>query len=146
MALHVGDMPLYLVDTVCLALYCEELVELMVLSCRPYYLPRELSCIRLILILECARNDSDGCAVTERISDAVSLCLDNNPDAVVLVIGDLMAVMSAQSCSTSNSMGKSDHHNLLLMPTYEQELKRTAKSVKHIKVWRYGMRQQRTNY
>ena len=96
MALHIGDMPLYLVDTVCLALYCEELVELMVLSCRPYYLPRELSCIRLILILECARNDSDRCAVTERISDAVSRCLDNNnPDAVVLVLGDLMAVMSA---------------------------------------------------
>ena len=66
-----------------------------------------------------------------------------------------MAVISAQSCPTSNNMlhavreviwswmcycnikeaykvrnlppvGKSDHHNLLLMPTYKQELKQTA--------------------
>lgn len=167
-----GGLCMYINDQWCTnfttkSTFCNELVELLVVSCRPFYLPREVSSIRLILVYvpEKPSSEADRCAVAERIADAVSNCLNENPDSAILILGDfngcdisgdLPNFKQYVNCSTRNDkildlcfcniadayrarklppLGKSDHNVVLLMPTYKQALKRNPKTVKQVKVW-----------
>ena len=70
--------------------FCSPLLELMVVNCRPFYLPREITCVRFVVVYipQCPSSEAGRQTITEKIWNTVSECQDDKPDAAVLVVGD----------------------------------------------------------
>ena len=70
--------------------FCSPLLELMVVNCRPYYLPREISCVRFVLVYipERPNSEAERQNIVEKIMSTVSECQDDKPESAVIILGD----------------------------------------------------------
>ena len=145
---------------------CSALLEILVVNCRPFYLPREISCVRFIVVYipVCRKNGADRSVIVQYIKNSVNDCLNEKPDAAVLILGDfngcvldselpqftqyvkcktrLEATLDLCYCNLKNAylakqrgpLGNSDHNNVYLIPKYRQLLKREKPAVKTVKM------------
>ena len=65
---------------------CSENLELLSLVCRPYYLPREISCIVLIVVYIPGKGNHSIAA--DNIMEHVNLLETSHPDSAILITGD----------------------------------------------------------
>jgi len=123
---------------------CTPKLELLVVSCRPYFLPREIPCVIFIIVYlpEGHHTPSE-----ETILDVISTVQKDKPEAAIIVLGDFNQdhfkisgfnqyvncttrqdrTIDLCYCNINNSynkclkkdpLGISDHNNILLLPTY----------------------------
>ena len=128
---------------------CTPKLELLVVSCRPYFLPREIPCIIFVIVYlpEGQHTPSE-----DKIIDVISTIQKDKPEAAVIVLGDfnqekfkIPHFKQYVTCTTRNDrqidlcysniknaynkcykkdpLGLSDHIIILLLPTYLCKLK-----------------------
>ena len=75
---------------------CDHLVEILVISCRPFYLPRELTCLQFIRVYIPGKptNERDHQYVVDRISDNIMKCQNGKPDSAIFILGDFNRLIS----------------------------------------------------
>ena len=142
---------------------CNTDVELLSVITRPYYLPREISCVIFVVVY--VRCDGNQDLATETIVDKVHDLEKKHPDAAVIILGDFNgACLDVQlplytqyvSCTTrldktldmcycniqdaykslkKPPLGTSDHNMIYLAPTYQQKIKTTKPETKTVKQW-----------
>ena len=142
---------------------CNPDIELMCVTLRPYYLPREFTqvCIIIVYIPPTANTNT----ATDAILDTVHEIEFKNPDSVCIITGDFNNLSIDKSlprytqyvtCPTRQSrtldkcyvnikeaytstslfpLGESDHTLIHLLPRYKPVLKRTKPELKTIKQW-----------
>ena len=70
--------------------HCSPLAEFMIIKCRPFYQPREISAILLVAVyIAPSNNNSDRSAALNELYRAVSEQQDAHPDAFTIIAGDL---------------------------------------------------------
>lgn len=142
---------------------CTPDIELLSMSLRPSYLPREFPQLFLTIVYIHPRANTDKAAdVIYNINQEFD---EISPDAPKFVMGDfnnctlkraLPTYSQYVTCSTRNNkvidlcygsipkaysscakapLGSSDHNTILLTPTYKQVLKRVKPTVKQTQVW-----------
>lgn len=141
---------------------CTPDYEILTVSFRPFYLPREFGQITVILAYVPGPNDE---AAGERIAESYNNALVRSVDQPVFILGDfnscnlsdhLPAVEQYVDCPTRLNrtldrcygniseaykavcrppLGKSDHNVVHLLPKYKAVIKRTKPAVKQIQVW-----------
>ena len=140
--------------------FCSPKLEYLVVRCRPFYLPREISCINFVLVYLPEGYDRESINILhELIADIET----KKPDSAILVLGDFNEakirlpgyhqyvtcttrqnktldlcycnIKDAYKCTKRDPLGISDHHTIVLSPRYKQRLKRIKPTVKTIKVW-----------
>ena len=137
-------------------------LEILTVSFRPFYLPREFGEVTVILTYVPGPDDK---AAAERIAQSYSAALSRSVDQAVFICGDfntcdlssaLPNLHQYVTCSTrlDNTLdkcfgdipeayttrkhpplGRSDHNVIHLLPTYRQKLKTAGPTVKHVKQW-----------
>jgi len=140
--------------------FCLPKLEYLVVRSRPFYLPRELSCINFVITYfpEGYHRPS-----VEHLHDVISNIETDKPDSAILVLGDFNDVKlrlpgysqyvncstrsdktldlcycnirNAYKCTKRDPLGISDHHSIVLTPCYKQKLKQQKPTVKTIKKW-----------
>lgn len=140
---------------------CTPDYELLTVSFRPFYLPREFGQITVILVYVPGPNDE---AAGEKITESYNDALARSTDQAVFVFGDfnscdltkhLPTVHQYVDCPTRLNrtldrcygnipaafkavcrppLGKSDHNVIHLLPKYKATLKRTKPAIKQIPV------------
>lgn len=141
---------------------CTPDYELLTVTFRPFYLPREFGQITIILVYVPGPNDA---AAGEKITESYNDALARSADQPVLVLGDfnlcnlsthLPTVHQYVDCTTRLNrtldrcygnipeaykavcrppLGKSDHNVIHLLPKYKAMLKRTKPVIKQIQTW-----------
>jgi hypothetical protein len=143
--------------------YCDPDIEAMVLTLRPYYLPREIPCINLFTIyIPPDANSSNACST---LRDMVDRRETATPEAVNIILGDfnrhpvkrhLTGYTQTVTCPTRGDaildqcyinikhaytskpkppLGNSDHCMVHLIPTYKQKLKTEKTEERVILQW-----------
>ena len=147
-------------NTVIKAKQCYKDVEFLSVQCRPFYLPREITCVVIINLY--IPPDADSSTAAAIISEHVNVMQTLKPNADVIILGDFnMCVLRNHlpkfyqmvSCSTrqenildlfycnmKNSyvskklppIGNSDHNMIQMIPVYKQQLKTVRPVIKQI--------------
>ncbi|XP_071953435.1 uncharacterized protein [Antedon mediterranea] len=141
---------------------CTTNYELITVSLRPFYFPREFNNIFVTVVYIHPRADMKVAA--SDIQTILSELDTESPDAVKLVTGDFNScdlkkvsnyyqyvdfptrgdkildccygnIKNAYKSSPKAGLGKSDHKMIHLIPAYKQKLKQSKPMVKEIKVW-----------
>ncbi|XP_077985307.1 uncharacterized protein LOC144439947 [Glandiceps talaboti] len=137
-------------------------LEILTVSFRPYYLPREFGQVTVILVYV---PGPDNTAAAERIAQSYNAAVNRSVDQPVFILGDFnMCDISSQlpnlqqyvTCSTrlnhtldkcygnisdafsvrsAHPLGRSDHDVIHLLPKYRQKLKTSRPKTKVIKHW-----------
>ena len=140
--------------------FCSPKLEYLVVRCKPFYLPREISCVNFVLVYLPEGYDI---LSVNKLYDVVSDLETDKPDSTIIVLGDFNGVTlklagfhqyvdcttrkdnkidllycnikDAYKCTKRDPLGISDHHTLVLSPCYRQKLKQHKPTVKCIKSW-----------
>jgi ribosome assembly protein 1 len=67
-------------------LHCDDNIELLMISCRPYYMPREFNNIYITVVY--IPPDGNFTRATEILTDCVTMMDDNCQDGVNIILGD----------------------------------------------------------
>ena len=129
---------------------CTPKLELLVVSCRPYYLPREIPCILFVIVY---LPEGHHTPPEDIIIDTVSNLQKDKPEAAIIVLGDFNQEqfnihcftqyvncntrqdrkidlcfcnikVAYNKCYKKDPLGISDHNNILLLLTYLCKLKK----------------------
>ena len=150
---------------------CTPKLELLVVSCRPYYLPREIPCIIFVIVYlpEGHHTPSE-----DIIIDTVSNLQKDKPEAAIIVLGDFNQEQfkihgftqyvncntrqdrkidlcfcnikdAYNKCYKKDPLGISDHNNILLLPTYLCKLKTEKPGKRLVKQWECDSTEQLQN-
>ena len=137
---------------------CSPHIEILSVSLRPFYLPREFSNINMTIIY--APPDAKAEIVKNEVTNILFDTTSKSPDAISLMCGDLnnfditaanhyqiidkptrgdncldkfyCNVKNAYTCKTLNEIDGSDHLMIELKPRYERKLKRVKPVIKSI--------------
>ena len=142
---------------------CNPDVEILAVTLRPYYLPREIPKVVVILVYVPPSGSDD--AAAEAVAEVVHQQQTKSPDGAVLLMGDFNTcdmdtqlpdftqyvncptrgqktldkfycnVKNAYKCERMTGLGKSDHCMLRLLPMYKSKLKSMPIVRKTVKVW-----------
>ncbi|XP_047190020.1 uncharacterized protein LOC118312363 isoform X2 [Scophthalmus maximus] len=153
-------------DSVIVGRHCSANLEFLMVKCRPFYQPRELS--STIVTAVYIPPDADAKAAMNELYTAISKQQTAHPEAAFIVAGDfnhsnLKTVLPKfhqhVSCNTRGNktldhvytniagaytttplphLGQSDHLSLFLIPKYSPLIQRVKPSVTTIKVWPAG--------
>lgn len=143
--------------------YCSEDIELLSISLRPFYLPREFGQVFVTVVYIHPRANTRVAA--NRICDTVVKLENIAPDAPKFILGDFNAcsiksvlpnyyqyvkcptrrektldlcfgnIKDAYKGYAKAPLGDSDHHVIQLVPKYKQKLKSCKPEIKTIKRW-----------
>ena len=146
--------------------HCSPNAEFLMVKCRPYYLPRELTSIILTAVY--IPPDANARLAMKELSAAINKHQNKHPEAAFIVAGDfnhtnLKTVLPRfhqhVSCHTRGDktldhvysnlagaykatplphIGQSDHLSLFLTPRYSPLIQRVKPAVRTIKVWPEG--------
>ena len=150
-------------DVKVLSSACTPDVEFLTIQCRPFYLPREMSCLTLIAVyIHPAANVPTALRL---LADEINACETSCPDGTVIVAGDfnkanlkkeLPKLYQQVDCATRGDktldhcytsikgayhairrapLGRSDHNMVYLVPSYRQKLRTEKPVVKTVKQW-----------
>lgn len=132
--------------------YCSQDLKVLCVVMRPFYLPREFSCVHVLVVY--APPSGNKSNAESLLSDMVHTARTQNPEAVVFLMGDFNTVRLPRSmklhqlvskptreqrtldlcysnikeshqCETLPPLGQSDHNVVLLNPTYQKVLLRS---------------------
>ena len=142
---------------------CTPNIEMICVSFRPFYLPREFGQVHIILVY--IPPDANEEIASGAIVDAVQSIETASPDSPKIILGDFnhcrlenalpnfpqfvnsatrgRNILDRCYCSVHNSykavirpsIGKSDHSIVHLLPTYRQKLKTEKVKQKKVKIW-----------
>lgn len=145
--------------------HCDSDIELLVIKCRPFYLPREFS--QIIVSSVYIPPDGDADAAADILYTSVHNMESESPEAVEIILGDfnhcdfgsyVPHYTQYVNCTTRLDrtldlffcnikcgyvskkkvpLGISDHNMIHLVPSYRQVLKRSKPEVKKVQVWDY---------
>ncbi|KAI4884971.1 hypothetical protein NFI96_020242, partial [Prochilodus magdalenae] len=140
--------------------FCSPDIEYLIISCRPRWMPREISGVILTAVYIPPQADTD--LALGKLYKAVNRQETTRPEAACIVVGDFntanfrkVAPKFVQHvlCSTRGSrtldhcytpfrdeykarprppFGKSDHSSILLLPTYRQKLKQVPPTIREV--------------
>ncbi|KAI4905610.1 hypothetical protein NFI96_003218 [Prochilodus magdalenae] len=143
--------------------HCSTDLELLMVKCRPFYLPREFSAVFILAVYIPPRANS--ATALGLLHDAISKQETAHPDAVFIVAGDFnhcnlrtvlpkyhqhvsfptrennildqvySNVRGGYKAAARPHFGRSDHISVFLYPAYRQLLKQAPPVSKTIKVW-----------
>ena len=143
--------------------YCDDNVEYLILSCRPFYMPREFNNIYVTVVYVPPSANANEAA--EIISNCASYMDDNCPDGVNLLMGDFNRldvndhipnyhqyvhcntrgdhtldlffcnIPNAYKVLSRSPLGISDHCMLYCIPTYIQKLKSHKPHTIRVRQW-----------
>lgn len=137
-------------------------LELLSISLRPYYLPREFSKVNLNVVY--IPPDANSKSAIEQLSQSINQQMTSSPESVVLIAGDFnhvkldstFSLYQHVSCPTRKDktldlfysnvkggfktqqlapLGNSDHNMLLHIPKYKTKLKSIGVKEKTVQVW-----------
>ena len=133
------------------------------MQCRPFYLPREITCVALINVY--IPPDADVNFAANIIVDHTNKLLTDKPDAAVIIFGDFNKCnldktlpkfsqyvtfntrkeskldlfycnfKFAYKCQKLQPIGNSDHNMIRMIPVYKQKAKVTKPVTKSVKCW-----------
>ena len=142
---------------------CTRDIELLAVSLRPYYLPREFTCVILVAVYIVPGTAPD--AACDVISSVIARLQTQYPNSVITISGDFNNVSlsaalptfqqfvscstrenktldlfyanikNAYSCSALPPLGRSDHNLVLLTSTYKPIVQQQPVITKTIKTW-----------
>ncbi|KAL2103161.1 hypothetical protein ACEWY4_000029 [Coilia grayii] len=142
---------------------CDSNVEMLCLTLRPFYLPREFGCVLLCVVYVPPSGKASIAAAT--IADHVYKLLQKHPDAPAIIAGDLnhcqldavlpgfyqvvkgetrkdrlldkcyVNVKDAYGSKIRPPIANSDHNVVHLIPTYKSKLKRCNAVEREIRCW-----------
>lgn len=142
---------------------CSPDIELLMVKCRPFYLPREFGAVFVIAVYIPPRADT--ASALGQLHDAISKHETKQPDAVFIAAGDFnhcnlrtvlpkyhqhvsfptrennildqvySNVKGAYKAVPRPHFGRADHISIFLYPTYRQLLKQAPPVSKAVKVW-----------
>jgi len=140
--------------------FCSPKLEYLVVRCRPFYLPREITCINFLIVYLPEGYDNPS---VSKLYETVADIETNKPDSAIIVLGDFSGatlklagyhqyvdcstrkdnkidlcycnIKDAYKCTKRDPLGISDHHVLVLSPNYKQKLKQHKPAIKYIKSW-----------
>ena len=142
---------------------CERDIELIAISMRPYYLPRELANVIAVNVYVPPR--ADATVACDVINDAVARLQTQHPEALVLIAGDFNHVTlettlpafsqyvdcytrgnktidlmyanikEAYSASPLPALGKADHNLVLLQPSYKARVRMYPITTRSFRKW-----------
>lgn len=165
---HGGGVCLYVNNSWCSAVLvreklCTTDIELLAVSLRPYYLPREFP--QLFIILVYIHPRANASKAIEHLTSTLHKLDHLSPDSPKFILGDfnhcspeksLKGFQQYITCSTRQGktldkcygtvpdaykalplppLGTADHHTILLAPAYTPVIRRTKKVTKNIKQW-----------
>lgn len=140
---------------------CTPDIKLLAVSLRPFYLPREFPQLFLILVYIHPRANST--TATEHITSSLNRLEHISPDSPIFILGDfnhcspdksLKGFQQYVTCTTCQGrtldkcygsvpdafrsialppLGTTDHHTILLAPSYTPVIRREKKVIKNIK-------------
>lgn len=143
--------------------HCSPDLELLLLRCRPFYLPREFTCVFLAAVYIHPR--ADYTAALSQLYDVISGLETAHPDAVFIVAGDFNKcnlrtvltkyqqhvntptrgkntldhvysnVRGAFRTAPRPPLGDSDHISLFMYPAYRQRLKQSEPVTRQVQLW-----------
>ena len=143
--------------------YCDDNLEYLTVSCRPFYLPREFN--NIIITVAYVPPNGDYKLAAELLANCVSNMDDQCPKGINILTGDFNGCNVSEllpnyyqyvKCATRGSnildlvfcnvkqafkilkrppLGNSDHNMLLCLPTYVQKLKSEKCKVINVKQW-----------
>ena len=143
--------------------HCDDNLEYLTISCRPFYLPREFNCVYVTVAYIPPGGDKQ--AAAELLSNCVSNIDDKYPEGAKLLLGDfndcdiqdlIPNYNEFVNCTTRDNktldllfcnvkdayqvrkrppLGNSDHNMLYCMPSYRQKLKTQKCRNVQIKQW-----------
>ena len=143
--------------------FCNKDIEYLVISCRPFYLPREFGKVTIFIVY--IPPDSDENQAKELLDNCVSKHENENPESVRIILGDFNHcdfqdnvptyeqtvkcttrgnnILDKMYCNIRNSyrvvkkppLGNGDHNMLYCLPTYVQVLKREKCEKLTIRKW-----------
>ena len=146
--------------------HCSPNVEFLMVKCRPYYLPRELTSVIVTAVY--TPPDANAKLAMKELHAAISKQQTTHPEAAFIVAGDfnhsnlktaLPRFHQHVSCNTRGDktldhvysnipgayratplphIGQSDHLSLFLSPKYSLLIQRVKPTVRTIKVWPMG--------
>ena len=146
--------------------HCSENLEYLSVKCRPFYLPREHSCIVIMAVY--VPPDANAKLAMKELHSAISTQQTAHPEGVFIAAGDfnhsnLKSVLPKfhqhVSCPTRGDrmldkvytnipdaykaiplshLGQSDHISLLLLPRYTALISRVKPTVRTVKIWPEG--------
>lgn len=142
---------------------CDQDIELLVVSCRPYYLPREIS--HVIVTVVYIPPSANGKRATETIARVTHKLQSSSPDALFIITGDfnhcslstaLLSFRQMVKCPTRGKktidlfytnikvsfissalppLGQSDHNLVLLKSKYTPVVQKQPATYKTVRVW-----------
>jgi len=143
---------------------CTPNLEVLCVQCRPFYLPREISCVALIAVY--IPPDGDKKRAMKDLANIITDLEDSKPDAAIIAIGDFNRAPSLSkilpryrqfiTCATReqstidlcyckipkaytsrkmSQLGRSDHHMIQLRPSYVRKLKAVKPTTRTVKEW-----------
>lgn len=165
---HGGGVCFYVNDRWCKNItvkdvYCDDNIELLTISCRPYYLPREFNNVYMMIVY--IPPNGNFTQASETLADHVHLIDDYCPNGISLILGDFNGcdisdqlphyqqfvdcptrgdrtldlifcnIKSAYRTIRRPPLGNSDHNMIFCMPTYVQKLKVEKWKKIEIKQW-----------
>ena len=143
--------------------HCDTNIELLTIAIRPYYLPREFSCIYVTIVY--IPPDGDVKAAESKLVETVHDLENNNPDTVILITGDFNEckfdkciptykqyisfptrgdklldpfycnIKSCYHAKKLSPLGVSDHNMCHLIPSYKTKLKRSKPIERSVYDW-----------
>ena len=149
--------------------YCDNNIEYLALTCRPFYLPREFNKINLVLVY--IPPDADESIAADILENCVTNCENESPNSAIIVLGDFNhcdfqrkvptyeqtvncptrgnATLDKMYCNIKDgykvfkrpNVGNGDHNMLYCVPTYKQLLKRVKPKEIEIRKWDDNTRQ-----
>ena len=151
-------------DCVTVSAHCSADLEYLIVRCRPFYLPREFTCIVAIAVY--VPPDANSKAAMKELSIAINKLQTKHPNGAFIVTGDFnhcnlrtvhpklhqnitcftrgsktldhcyTNVASAYKVTPLPHLGQSDHISLFLTPKYSPLIKRVKPTTKTVKVWK----------
>ena len=150
-------------DCVTVDAHCSADLEYLIRRCRPFYLPREFSCIVAIAVY--VPPDANSKAAMKELSIAINKLQTKHPNGAFIVTGDFnhcnlrtvhpklhqnitcftrgsktldpcyTNVAAASKATPLPHLGQCDHISLFLMQKYSPLIKRVKPTTKTVKVW-----------
>ncbi|ELU14436.1 hypothetical protein CAPTEDRAFT_192370 [Capitella teleta] len=119
---------------------CTADVEILCVQCRPFYLPREISCVVFIVIYIPPSGDAN--RATEAIASVALDIQQTKPEAAIVITGDFNRASLhdalptyVQYTTSLPPIGRSDHTMIYCLPTYIRKLERQKAMIKTIRQW-----------
>ena len=150
-------------DVTVVSSHCSPDLESLIIRCRPFYSPREVSTVTMFGVY--IHPSANGANALRELSDQITSIENEFPDTTVLIFGDfnhtnLKKVMPKfkqhVTCPTRDNkildhcyttipnayhsvprapLGKSDHRMVYLVPSYRQRLKTVKPVTRTVKIW-----------